>query len=51
MHMFTRFLVCMQNTEEIQLKLWEKLITLIMHYQPVFKVQNPVILSKNIFSA
>ena len=27
MHMFTRSLMCMQNTEEIQLKLWEELIT------------------------
>ena len=36
MHMFTRSLVCMQNTEEIQLKLIEELITQIMHYQPVF---------------
>ena len=51
MHMFIRSLVRMQNTEEIQLKLWEELITQIMHYQPVFikcslqkmsKVQNPV---------
>ena len=36
MHMFIMSLVCMQNTEEIQLKLWEELITQIMHYQPVF---------------
>ena len=27
MHMFTRSLMCMQNTEEIQLKLREELIT------------------------
>ena len=27
MHMFTMSLMCMQNTEEIQLKLWEELIT------------------------
>ena len=27
MHMFTGSLVCMLNTEEIQLKLWEELIT------------------------
>ena len=36
MHMFTRSLMCMQNTEEIQLKLWEELITQSMHYQPLF---------------
>ena len=28
MHMFTRSLMCMQNTEEIQLKLWEELYAL-----------------------
>ena len=54
--MFTRSLMCMQNAEEIQLKLWEESITQSMHYQPLFiksglrKCQNPVILSKNIFS-
>ena len=36
MHMFTRSLMCMQNTEEIQLRLWEELITQSMHYQPLF---------------
>ena len=36
MHMFTRPLMCTQNTEEIQLKLWEELITQSMHYQPLF---------------
>ena len=34
MHMFTSSL--MQNTEEIQLKLWEELITQSMLYQPLF---------------
>ena len=32
MHMFTRSLMCMQNTEEIQLKLWEELITQNSHF-------------------
>ena len=36
MHMFTRSLMCKQNTEEIQFKLWEELITQSMHYQPLF---------------
>ena len=64
--MFTRSLVCMQNTEEIQLKLWEELITkyalstIIYTVQPsekkcslqkMSKSKNPVILSKNIFSS
>ena len=36
MHMFARSLVCMQNIEEIQLKLCEELFTQRMHYQPLF---------------
>ena len=56
MHMFTRSLMCTQNTEEIQLKLWEELITQSMHYQLLvfrkcLKFKNTVGLSKNIFSS
>ena len=36
MHMFTRSLVCMQNTEEVQLKLGEELITQSMHLLGAF---------------